>query len=236
MISKIEIENLSHNLDDGQVVFENISVQLPLNEIVSFEGEAGGTRSALFKMFAGLTVPSTGSVVINDLKLSDLSFEEFLPTRLRIGYSFEFGGLLNNRTIRENLLLPLQYHSVMTASEAAKRVDELCELFELTKVAHVRPSSATGSHRKACIVARAFVLKPELIVLDEPFTGLTSSVTSHLKKFISSEMNLGNLKHVFVSCQNSRDVAGWATMQVLLQNKRFEVSRLISDSISQGAA
>lgn len=236
MISKIEIKELTHKLDDGQIVFNKVNVVLPTNEIVFLEGGAGGGRSMLLKMLAGLIMPTQGSVLINGLELSELSFEEFLPTRLKIGYSFEYGGLLNNRTIRENLLLPVRYHSLMTADEAEKRVDELCVQFELTKVAHLRPSSATGSQRKACIVARAFVLKPDLVLLDEPFAGLTSAAIHYLKKFISEEMQRGNLKHVFVTCQNSRDVAGWATIQVLVEHKEFSVLPIINDPLSQGAA
>lgn len=236
MISKIEIKNLFHQLEDGNIVFENINVSLPTNEIVFLEGGAGSGRSMLLKMMAGLMMPGKGSVLINDLELSQMSFEEFLPTRLRIGYSFEFGGLLNNRTIRENLLLPMRYHSLVSVEEAEKRVDELCHKFELTKVAHLRPSSASGSQRKACIVARAFVLKPDLVLLDEPFAGLTTAAIHYLKKFISEEMQAGNLKHVFINCQNSRDVAGWATTQVLIENQAFEILPIINDPNRQGAA
>ncbi len=236
MISKIEIKNLTHQLEDGQIVFENINVKLPTNEIVFFEGGGGSARSTLLKMMAGLAMPGSGSIHINDLQLSELTFEEFLPTRLKIGYSFEFGGLLNNRTIRENLLLPIRYHSLVSAEEGEKRVDELIARFELKKVAHLRPSSASGSQRKACIVARAFVMKPELVLLDEPFAGLTSAAIHYLKKFIVEEMKTGNLKHVFLSCQNSRDVAGWATIQVLIENHEFAVLPIINDPTHQGAA
>ncbi len=236
MISKIEIKNLTHQLEDGNFVFENINVELPTNEIVYLEGGVGGGRSMLLKMMAGLMMPAKGSIQINDLQLSEVSFEEFLPTRLKIGYSFEFGGLLNNRTIRENLLLPIQYHSLVTPEEAEKRVDEIIARFELKKVAHLRPSSTSGSQRKACIVARAFVMKPELILLDEPFAGLTSAAIHYLKKFIIEEMQTGNLKHVFISCQNSRDVAGWATTQVIIENQEFAVLPIISDLTQQGAA
>lgn len=235
MISKIEIKNLTHQLEDGQLVFDNIQVSLPLNEIVYFEGVGGG-RSMLLKMLAGLIMPTSGSVVIDGLELSQLSFEEFLPTRLKIGYSFEFGGLLNNRTLRENLLLPIQYHSVLTHEEANQRVDELLARFELTKVAHLRPSSTSGSQRKACIVARAFALKPEMVLLDEPFAGLTSASIHYLKKFIIEELEAGTLKHVFVSTQNSREVAGWATTQVLVESNDFQVLPIIDEPNRQGAA
>lgn len=236
MISKIEIKNLFHKFEDKNVAFEDVNLNLPTNEIVFLEGGVGNSRSLLLKMIAGVVMPTKGSIVINDVRLSDLSFEEFLPTRLKIGYSFEFGGLLNNRTIRENLLLPILYHSLMTPDEAEKRVEELCKTFELTKVMNLRPSAATGSQRKACIVARAFVLKPEMILLDEPFAGLSAASIHYLKKYISDEMKNGNLKHVFVSCQNSRDVAGWATTQVLIDHHGFSVSKIIDEPSRQGAA
>lgn len=236
MISTIELRNLSHQVDDSGFAFENVSQVLPSNEIVFFEGGAGSGRSSILKMMAGLIRPSKGSVIINGLELSEMSFEEFLPIRLKIGYSFEFAGLLNNRTIRENLLLPILYHNTLSPKDAETRVTELCKLFELTKVAHLRPSAVAGSQRKACVVARAFALRPELVLLDEPFAGLSSSSIHYLKKFISEEMQKGTLKHVFVSCQNSRDVAGWATTQVLVDQHGFSVLPIINDPRASGAA
>jgi phospholipid/cholesterol/gamma-HCH transport system ATP-binding protein len=233
MITKVEIRDLTHEFDTGKKVFDGLSSELPMNEIVLLDGGTGSGRSTLLKMVAALIMPSSGSVVINDQPISELTFEEFLPTRLKIGYSFEYAGLLSNRTLRENLLLPIRYHSVVSPREAEKRVDELLKIFGLSHVSNQRPYGVSGSQRKACVLARAFVLNPELVLLDEPFGGLSQSAIETFKDFVMLMRKNANLKHVFMTCQNPRDVEGWATKKLFIEANRITCSRIEK---SKGAA
>lgn len=236
MIKKLEVANVSHAFDDSRVVFENLSSSLPTEEIVFLDGVDGSGRSTLIHMMAALVIPKQGTILINDLALSEITFEEFLKTRLKIGYSFEFAGLLNNRTIRENLLLPILYHNLLSIEEASRAVNELCERFKLSEVAHLRPSAVPGSHRKACVVARAFVLNPEMVLLDEPFAGLSATTSNALRELIGERRAAGSLKHVFVSCQNSRDVEGWATQHLYVEKSNFRSIEISNKPSLKGAA
>lgn len=233
MITKLEIRDLSHEFDTGKKIFDSLSCELPLNEIVFLDGQTGSGRSTLLKMIAALQIPIHGSVIINDQVVSEQTFEEFLPTRLKIGYSFEYAGLLSNRSLRDNLLLPILYHSLVSSGEAERRVDELTKIFGLAHVAHQRPFAVSGSQRKACVLARAFVMDPELVLLDEPFSGLNQSMIETFKDFIHLMRKNANLKHVFMTCQNPRDVEGWATKKLFVEANRITCSILEK---SKGAA
>lgn len=233
MITKLEVRDLTHEFDSGKKVFDGLSGALPLNEIVFLDGGTGSGRSTLLKMVGALLIPKSGSVIINDQAVSEQTFEEFLPTRLKIGYSFEYAGLLSNRTLRDNLLLPIRYHSLVTPAEADRRVDELIKIFGLSHVSHQRPYAVSGSQRKACVLARAFVLDPELVLLDEPFGGLSNSMIETFKDFVHLMRKNANLKHVFMTCQNPRDVEGWATKKLYIEANRITCSKIEK---SKGAA
>ena len=233
-INSVEVRDLTHEYDSNKTLFKNLNSHLPTDEIVFLDGGVGSGRSSLLKMMAALMVPNHGSIVINDQIISEMTFEEFLPMRLKIGYSFEYAGLLSNKSLRDNLLLPIHYHALVSSKEAAARADELCEYFGLTGVADARPSAVSGSQRKACVVARAFALDPEMVLLDEPFAGLSTVAINNLKNFIIEQRKNSSLKHIYLTCQNPRDVEGWATSRVFVEPT--QISKISMLSTSKGAA
>ncbi len=197
MIKSLKLQNISFGYPGGEKLFENLNHDLPLDRSVNFIGEQGCGRSTLFKILVGLKNPTNGTVLFNDQPLSEMSFEEFLPYRLRIGYSFDLGGLLNNKTILENLTLPLLYHKLATETEATRKAMNLLERFGVESNANLRPSSVPGRTRKAAIVARSLILNPELLVLDDPTTGLSTEAKSALKELIVEHQVQHNLRHIY---------------------------------------
>lgn len=151
-----------------------VSFQLKKGDLLSLEGPSGGGKSTLLRTLSGLILPLEGRLLLNGSDVSEYSFEEFLPLRLNVGVSFDLGGLLNNRTLWDNLMLPLLYHKLFNFDEAEARADRLMSAFGLARYLNERPSNVPGGIRKAACVARAFVLDPELVILDEPTTGLNS--------------------------------------------------------------
>lgn len=188
--------------DKGLKVFDQVSADIPLNSCSWVTGPPGSGRSVVLKLINGLIQPTQGTVVINGRPLIEMDFNELQKLRLSIGYSFDFGGLISNRTLFENLMLPLVYHSIGKDKSRTERVEFLLDLFKISLLdAHSRPAEVQGSVRKAISVARAFVFDPEMILLDEPTTGLGKEVKvslhNHLQK-IKSEQK----KHIFIASED----------------------------------
>lgn len=132
-------------------------------------------RSLILRSLAGLAKLQANQFHINDLDVADMSFEEFLPFRMNLGFGFSFGGLMSNMSLRENLMLPIFYHQTKSVSQAEEFLDDLLSPFSLEKFQHLRPAMVPGRIRKLTCILRAFVLEPQILLLDEPMVGLSEA-------------------------------------------------------------
>lgn len=173
LIKSLEFKDVSFGFEGQDKILDNTSLKFPLGEIVSLRGDRGAGRSTLLQLLAGLQIPTHGQFEINGANVIDLNFEDFLPYRLKIGYSFDFGGLISNRTIKENLLLPLNYHQICSGIEAEERVFIYIEKFGLTKFKDLRPANVSGGIRKLTCLIRPLLLEPEILLLDDLTVGLS---------------------------------------------------------------
>ena len=128
-------------------------------------------KSDLLMLAAGLMSPVTGSYTLFGNDTKDFGEAE-LAERLRVGFVFQDGQLFNQLTIAENVALPLRYQKNFTAAEAAGEVQMLLGLLELAPLADVTPANVAANWRQRAALARALILKPELLLLDNPLAGL----------------------------------------------------------------
>ena len=220
-INNIELKDISFGFPDEELIFEDLNHKFPEGKNIRVVGATGGGKSIFLKILAGLLLPLKGEYLIGGTSIGDLSFEEFTAYRLSIGYSFEFGGLLNNKTLADNILLPLQYHRNYRVDGGKKRVVELMERAGLAKTAHQRPSTVPGSHRKMTILLRAFVMKPQLLLLDEPTAGLTLEGKRFLLDLLREEREEGNLKHVIFCSNDETFIENIAETNIYLRDKKI---------------
>lgn len=188
-ITSIALENASIGYSIDDAVAQNVNFELPLGQTYWLKGESGAGKSALLKIFSGLMMPPEGVYKVNGQSVEEMSFQEFLPYRLNIGYGFDFGGLLNNRTLYDNLLLPLEYHREISRDEAKERIDSYFEFFNLSSYKNIRPAMVGGSFRKLTCILRAFIQKPTFVLLDDVTTGLSEV---HLKNLVRWLQKYGN--------------------------------------------
>jgi phospholipid/cholesterol/gamma-HCH transport system ATP-binding protein len=111
-IEKLAFENATFGYSPDRPIFSNLSFELPLDRNVLITGPAGNGQSTFLKLLAVLRLPQSGSFLINGADTTQMSFEEFLPLRMQIGYTFDYGGLFANRTLMDNMMLPLLYHKI----------------------------------------------------------------------------------------------------------------------------
>jgi ABC-type ATPase involved in cell division len=198
-IERLRFENLSFHFEGQAPLFENVDFEFPTNELVWVKAEHGSGRSTLLQILAALQVPTRGAYWINDQNVSEMSFEEFLPFRLAIGYGFDQGGLIHNRTLFDNLMLPLTYHRLMSTKEAARRVEGYLKDFGLWKYEAQRPSFIPGGSRKLACLLRALVLHPQMLLLDDPTVGLNQETALQYFDLLQKLRDEGSLSHIFIS-------------------------------------
>jgi ABC-type multidrug transport system ATPase subunit len=221
-ITRLRFETLTYGRPtEPSPALSELSFDFPVGGCFGLHGEAGSGKSSVLRILAGLETPSEGRYLINDEDITEMSFEDFAPLRRRIGYSFELGGLMSNRTIRQNLMLPFFYHRTLSADLAEARVNEYLARFRLETVRDQRPAQVPGGMRKACVVARALIHAPELLLLDQPTAGLDQRGESTLKELIKEHRWEKGLKHVFIVSEDEAFLKTLGCGHLELQNGKI---------------
>lgn len=203
-IESMKFEAVTFAHEGHTALLNNADFEFPMNEILWVKGTEGQGKSSLLQVLAGLLVPQSGFFYINDQNVLDMSFEEFLPYRLSIGYTFDYGGLISNRSVYENLMLPLAYHKLVPTDEAKERVAGIIKAFDIEKYAHERPAHIPGRVRKLTCLLRALVMQPQVLVMDDPSVGLGQDTLYTFVDYIHSMRKEGHLKHLFMSSYDEK--------------------------------
>tara|TARA_B100000749_G_scaffold280707_1_gene278105 strand:- start:22360 stop:23076 length:717 start_codon:yes stop_codon:yes gene_type:complete len=217
VIDTMSMKNLDIGFGD-RVVINNMCCDLPTGKVVHVKGRRGVGKSAFLRVLAGIEVPTQGEYYINSKNTLAMSFEEFLEYRILIGYSFDYGGLIHNMTIKDNLILPLRYHNAVEGWLIEERVEYYLRLFDLWDVRDERPSFVSGSMRKEACVARAFIMEPEMVILDCPTVGMHKHNIQVLIDLVKEKQISGNLKHVFVASDDDEFISSFATASIDLDD------------------
>ena len=161
-----------HKSFGSQVVLRGVSLQVPQGTCVAVMGGSGTGKSVLIKHMVGLIKPDAGAVWVCHQRVDRLGEAELDRLRLRIGFLFQGGALFDSMTVGENLNFILARHTSLDASARAERVQEALEWVALPTKAPAYPASLSGGQRKRIALARSIILKPDILLCDEPTTGL----------------------------------------------------------------
>ena len=203
-INRLKFEGVYFQHDSQDPILKNADFEFPQEETTLIKSEQGAGKSTLLQILAGLIVPQSGKYLINDQDVMEMTFEEFLPYRLSIGYTFDYGGLINNRTVYENLMLPLVYHKLISLDQAEEKVKLLIKKFELEKFKDERPAHIPGRIRKITCLLRAMVIDPQVLLLDDPSVGLGQEISLRFLDLIEFHKKQKNLKHVFITSYDEK--------------------------------
>lgn len=152
-------------------VLEQVDWQVAAGDYWVVAGLHRSGKSDLLMLTAGLLSPLCGSYRLFGAPMPIFEGENF-PTRLRAGFVFDDGHVLNNLTVAENIALPLRYHENLSGDELAERVGQLLKITELSPWANNTPGVLGRNWRKRVGLARALALRPELLLVDNPLGGL----------------------------------------------------------------
>jgi len=168
---KIKLVEISKSFN-GKVVLDRLDLEIAAGESVVLVGPSGTGKSVLLKHIIGLIRPDSGQVVIDGTDLWSLPDKELNAFRRRFGMSFQEGALFDSMSVYDNIAFPLRRQAKKSAAEVRARVAECLELVHLEGIEKRKPAELSGGMRRRVGFARAIALEPEILLFDEPTTGL----------------------------------------------------------------
>jgi len=180
----LEVENVFFRIDH-RVIFQDLSFSLRRGEALLILGASGSGKSLLLKICAGLIIPQEGKVTIAEVDLASAPKETLQNLRAEVGFVFQNSALISNMAVYDNVALPLRYHKKWSETEVRARVEEKLALFGVDRTFDRSiPANLSQEMHKRASLARAFILDPGILLLDQPHSGLESESAQKLARII----------------------------------------------------
>ncbi len=180
----ISVRNLTKSFG-GKNVLDGLDLDIPRGETIVIMGRSGCGKSVLLKLITGLMAPDSGEVWFDGTEISSLRLKKKNRLRRKIGMLFQSAALFDSMTVAENIAFMLDQHTDMDRRQMRKVVDEKLSLVDLEGVQDLRPAELSGGMRKRVGLARALAFNPEVILYDEPTTGLDPVTCTEINQLIA---------------------------------------------------
>ena len=194
----ISIENL-HKSFGGVEVLKGASLEVRDKDVVALIGPSGDGKSVFLKHVAGLLRPDSGRIVFNGKDLCGLRRAELVQLRSRFGFLFQNGALFDSMTVYDNVAFPLREKTRLSEKEIRARVLSELEQVGLTGADDKYPAQLSGGMAKRAALARALVRAPEIMLFDEPTTGLDPIIVHSIHALIASTHKRVGFSGIIVS-------------------------------------
>jgi phospholipid/cholesterol/gamma-HCH transport system ATP-binding protein len=169
---------------DGRTVLAGIDLELGRQECLVVLGRSGSGKSVMLRQLIGLEQPEAGSIRFAGTEVVGLDELELAPVRRRVAMLFQSGALFDSMSVAENLAFPFLEQGETPKSEIAAKVAELLDKVGLPGIEEKLPSDLSGGMRKRVALARALALAPEVLLFDEPTTGLDPMTAASIGRLI----------------------------------------------------
>lgn len=196
----IEIRKLNKSFGSNHVL-KNFEMELIKGENLAVLGKSGSGKSVLIKCIIGLYYPEEGSIHLFGRDIREFDQREWDIVRQRIGFLFQSNALYDSMTVRENLEFPLRRHEIKKQSESntEELIRETLANVGLEHTIDMMPAELSGGMRKRIALARTLILKPEIILYDEPTTGLDPITAREISNLILEVQKKYNTSSIIIS-------------------------------------
>jgi len=167
-----------------QTVLAGVDLRIETGESVVIMGRSGCGKSVLLKHLIGLLQPDGGQVLVDGENIVGMSERELLRVRRKFGMLFQGAALFDSLTVGENVAFAFRHRNDLTPGEVARRVAEALEVVDLPGIQDKKPAELSGGMRKRVGLARAIVYRPQILLYDEPTTGLDPIVADSIDRLI----------------------------------------------------
>jgi phospholipid/cholesterol/gamma-HCH transport system ATP-binding protein len=177
------LKKVSKAFGDNQVI-RDFDLEVADGEIFTILGPSGCGKSVTLKLIMGLLAPDSGSIQVQGEEITTLSQAQLARVRRKLGMVFQMGALFDSLTVEENVAFALERHTKLNKQERHEIVNAKLGLVGLTGINDKFPAELSGGMRKRVSLARAVALEPEILLWDEPTTGLDPVMTSEIDRLI----------------------------------------------------
>ena len=219
----------------GKAVLREASLEVGRGELLALLGASGSGKSVTLKTINGLIYPDSGAVEVLGSPVSEMGEAELVPLRRRVSYLFQGGALFDSMNVFDNVAFPLREHLDLGPQDLAEKVRSLLAMVQLEDVEHLQPSELSGGMRKRVAVARALALDPEIILYDEPTTGLDPVTSRTIAELIQDLDRRLDVTSVVVT-HDILLVSQVAERVVFLEEGNFIFSGSVAEARRQGPA
>lgn len=198
----------------GQRVLRGVDLEIPPGKLTTIIGRSGEGKSVLLKHIIGLLQPDRGQVWVDGIELSRLKGHALNEVRKRFAMLFQSAALFDSLSVFENVAFPLREKLRLSNAEVAARVEEKLEQVGLSGMGHKFPAELSGGMKKRTGLARALVMEPEIVLFDEPTTGLDPLMAKTIHDLIVSTQRKFGFTGVMVSHQIPEifSISDWVAM------------------------
>ena len=180
----VDLQNIYLTLQ-GREILKNISLEIPKGNVSVILGPSGAGKSSILKIILGLWRPQKGSVKIEDIDITLLSEMDMLPVRRKMGIVFQGNALFDSLTVEENVGYFLYEQNRIPKEEIKEKIETALSFVNLSGTNDLSPDQLSGGMKKRVAIARAMVFNPEIILFDEPTTGLDPINAKHILDLIA---------------------------------------------------
>ena len=195
----IELEQVSFAYSQQKPIVRNVSLSVKQGQAVAVMGPSGCGKTTLLRLVAGLLRPDAGRVALLGAPLPYENVVNLRQLRTQMGMLFQFGALFTDMTVYENVAFPLHETTSLTEAQIKTRVFEKLEAVGLADAAYKMPAEISGGMARRVALARAIAQNPQIMLFDEPFTGLDPIAMDNIANLIREQTDDLNAASIVVS-------------------------------------